>query len=240
MKSRMRLRVSLALAALALTAASVAEPLPEWSARYALQTRGVTVASALLQNRHETNGSTLTLRVEGGGVSGFLGELGRAELFSVDTGDGSRPLSFMVHANPPFTAATTLSYDWGAAQLIARHGDRLPETLALDDTLADPMAFLVRLLEARRAGIAAPTLLRVPYADGVKEYRIQALGEENLDTVLGQRQTEKYELARSGGGNKVRITVWLSPEDDWLPVLGVRSRKQVEKARVQLEALSHP
>lgn len=232
---------------LLLAVPAAAAPLPELSARYALSTRGITVARAELLSRHTAAGYELTARVEGGGLSGLFGELGRADLTGADlTGAGrvggrdSRPLSFVVHARAPFTAASALLYDWAAQRLDARHGETAV-SYPLDDALADPLAFLARLVEARRAGRPAPPRLRVPYASGIAEYRIEALGSEDLATALGPRHTEKYELSRADGGSgRVRIAVWLSPSDDWLPVLGVRSRKQKERARAEIESVSRP
>lgn len=225
-----------------LAAPAGAAPLPALTARYALIAHGLTVARAELQSRPSAAGYELHARVEGGGLTGLFGELGRAGLTGAEMpGEaGSRPLSFIVHSQPPFTSATTLLYDWPAGRLHARHGDAASE-LALEAGLVDPLAFFAQLLEARRSGRPAPQRLRVPYASGIVEYRLDALGRETLPTVLGARDTEKYELSRAdGGAGRVRITLWLSPADDWLPVLAVRSRKHKERARAELEAVTRP
>ena len=77
----------------------------------------------------------------------------------------------------------------------------------------------------------------MPYASGIVEYRLDSLGRETVPTALGARDAEKYELSRpDGGSGRVRITLWLSPADDWLPVLAVRSRKHKERARAEIES----
>lgn len=236
------LRLSLALLTLLLAASAGAAPLPALTARYALSAHGLTVARAELQSRPTPAGYELMARVEGGGLTGLFGELGRADLSAaaVPGRPDSRPLSFIVHSKPPFTSATTLLYDWPAGRLHARYDEKSTE-LALAADLIDPLAFFAQLLEARRAGRPAPSQLRVPYAYGIVEYRLDSLGRETVSTALGARDTEKYELSRpDGGSGRVRITLWLSPADDWLPVLAVRSRKHKERARAEIEAVSRP
>lgn len=233
---------ALLLLGLAFAGPAASAPLPALTARYALVAHGLTVARAELQSRPNAAGYELHARVEGGGLTGLFGELGRADLTgaAVPGSPDSRPLSFLVHSKPPFTSATTLLYDWPAGRLHARHGDSASE-LPLEAGLADPLAFFAQLLEARRSGRPAPQRLRVPYASGIVEYRLDSLGLETVPTALGTRDTEKYELSRpDGGSGRVRITLWLSPADDWLPVLAVRSRKHKERARAEIETLSRP
>lgn len=236
------LRPAALLLGLALASPAPAAPLPALTARYALIAHGLTVARAELLSRPTPAGYELHARVEGGGLTGLFGELGRAELTgaAVPGRPDSRPLSFLVHSKPPFTSATTLLYDWPAGRLHARHGESASD-LPLEADLADPLAFFVGLLEARRSGRPAPPRLRVPYASGIVEYRLDSLGRETVPTALGARDAEKYELSRpDGGSGRVRITLWLSPADDWLPVLAVRSRKHKERARAEIESLSRP
>ncbi len=91
---------------------------------------------------------------------------------------------------------------------------------ALSAGMQDRATVPMQLAGIGRAGgqFGADIVLPVAEEKGVGELRFTVLGEERIDTALGQLDTWRLASLPAPGSYRPRLDVWLAPARQWYPV----------------------
>ncbi len=107
-----------------------------------------------------------------------------------------------------------LTFDWEAMK-VTNNVEKKPWKMAIENGYQDKVSFQIQL---QHDLIAGKENLSYPIADGghVKEYSFEVLGEERLETPLGEVDTLKIKRSRKDSD---RVTyAWMAPDYQYLLV----------------------
>jgi hypothetical protein len=205
-------------AAFALLAATVqAAPPGEWEAAYIVRQGSIEGGEAVQSYRAADGQYRLTLDVTPGGVVAlFTQETFHDESTGTIDKRGWRPQRY-VHrrAGGRKQRDYEFLFDWQAGQTREREGDRPPAMLR-PGTL-DELTYVEALRRALAQGSTSMALPVLYGSDGeIRDYKLDALGEEQITTPAGTFKTIKVQRTQAGG--KYAVTLWCAPALDYFPV----------------------
>jgi len=141
------------------------------------------------------------------------------------TPEGLRPDLFTERRGE--TPEEGLKFDWSARQVEFRRGDSV-RSAPLTDSTVDWLSMIFQLAHSPPSGEAMP--LRVFTQRRMYEYRLQVLGEEEIDLPFGRART--IHLRHTGAKPEETVDVWLGVDQYYLPV---KLRYPVARNRLVVE-----
>lgn len=194
-----------------------AGPPADWQAAYTVRQGGIEGGEAVQTYQAKDGRYRLTLDVTPGGVVAlFTQETFHDESEGMVGNRGWQPQRYVhIRRGGRKQRDYEFLFDWKAGRVSERQGDLPPAALspgALDELTY--VEALRRALASGATGLAAPVLYG---SDGeIREYRLEAQGEEEVSTPAGSFKTIKVQRTQTGG--KYTVTLWCAPVLDYLPV----------------------
>lgn len=207
----------LAAALLMLAGAAQAAPPSEWQAAYTVR-QGSIEGGEAVQSYKAANGQyRLTLDVTPGGVVAlFTQETFHDESSGTVGKQGWQPQRYLhKRVGGRKQRDYDFAFDWRAGQTREREGDRPPAVLQ-PGTL-DELTYVEALRRTLANGGTTMTAPVLYGSDGeIRDYKLDALGEEQITTPAGTFKTIKVQRTQAGG--KYAVTLWCAPALDYFPV----------------------
>jgi hypothetical protein len=231
------LRLALAGAFALLAGAVQAAPPAKWQAVYSVRQGSIDGGEAA-QTYEAANGHyKLTLDVTPGGVVAmFTQETFHDESSGTVGKQGWQPERYLHRrVGGRKQRDYDFAFDWKVGQLRELQGDVKPAALpagALDELTY--VEALRRTLAAGGTGMTAPVMYG---SDGeIREYRLVAQGEEQIDTPAGTFKTIKVQRTQPDG--KYAQTLWCAPALDYFPVRIDRFKRGRSQGTLLLKSYS--
>lgn len=178
----------------------------EYSARYS----GFPIKAA--HSLRRTNNG-YELRIE---ASNFLGKITEEEQFHLDQQGAIMPDGYRHHRSIlRNTRKESMAVDHEGMTISS---SRKGEQTELDFRAGQlgPLSHQLELARDLKAGVAELSYA-VIIRGGIRDYRYQRLGEEDMETALGTLRVVKLERVRDNSDRETKI--WLAPELNYQPVL---------------------
>ncbi len=199
------------------TAASVeTAPLPTpYEASYKASYNGLPVTNVRTLSR---DGDRYRLVNE---AKNFLGSIREQEVFRIDTTHGIDPVRYAYERSILGSKRReTAVFETDKGQVTTVYKEET-ERMPLREPLYAPLSYQIAMRRDLMSGREELTYPVVRRGD-IKAYRYLIIGEEQLETPMGELQTLK--LQRDRDSDERETFLWVAPELDYLPV----KLKQVE------------
>ncbi len=210
-------------APLALPAASADGGPAEFSAKFAIEWKGITAGYSTFElTRTGANAFTYRSRQTARGIFrlAFPDAINQASNFSLVDGE-VRPLSY--HAAEDEHGAdkrVDLKFDWQARRVTGVSQSK-PVDLPLQSGTQEGMSVQIELMRELSDG-RSPQGFWLIDNDEIKEYKYVREGMQMLDTAIGKLETVRYRSEHAGSPRVTRL--WLAQSLGYLPVRAERSR----------------
>ncbi len=195
--------------------APVFRPQP-FEAQFALEVRGFTVGETIWRLQWVSDGLIYEARTEAIGIAAMLGSrrvVERSEWKRI--GDDLRPARYRYERSDRSDKNTAVVFDWDNGVVQNTRRGQTSRMSVPNDTL-DKLGYILMLREDLRAGMRS---FRYHIADGknrMKVYDFKVVGEERMDTALGQ--VEVLKLVRDRDDDDRETTIWVAPSLEFMPV----------------------
>ena len=216
--------------ALLIAPLSLAQSLTEFSAYYVASTNGISGEAErhLIHQAEDRYRLNVSLEAKVAGVQ--IGDLEQASEF-LWTEQGIRPLQYDYQVSGVSSDIETVSFNWDAGIALSADEDE-SWTIALEDQVLDQMSYQQALALAVAENPEAEEH-RLKLVDGpiVEEHRFRMLGEEIIDTPLGQLRCIKLERVREENSGRA-TTIWLAA--DWEHLLAKIEQRNPSGMQIEL------
>jgi hypothetical protein len=204
--------VAAGLLALGLAPAAAAAPPPHVEITFTIRMGGMRIGEGREVLEHDGKRYHLVSESKPRGLASlFVNEIRRESRGTV-TRRGLRPDSFEETGRRGGTRSATFDWPARALTLVDHTGSR---NVALPRGTLDQASFAYAL--AFRPGAGGSFTVHVTDGSGVKQYDYRELGEETLDTPLGEIRARRFERVRAPDERR-GFEFWLAPDRHWLPV----------------------
>ena len=207
-------RLLLLITALFVTTAVPAGGLPPaFKAHYVVKKGPFELGSSVRELRYHANGELEYLtRSDTGGFIGLLFEEHIRETTRLrQNGERVMPLEYRYQRDGRRDRTITQQFDWQAGQVTSQVNDAV-YSYALQDGAIDQSAYLVNLMTDLANG-KREFNYRVASRKELRTYDVQHLGDERLNTVLGELDTVIIQRKA-----KETTTLWCAADLHFLPV----------------------
>ena len=210
----MMMRILLLLAGLALAAEMpAAGPPPAFKAHYVVKKGPFELGRSMRELRHGENGELEYLSRSD--TSGFIGVLFEEHISETtrlkQNGERVMPLEYRYERDGRRDRVITQQFDWEAGEVTSQVNEAV-YTYPLQDGAIDQSAYQVNLMIDLANGVRDFDY-RVASRQEMRTYDVQVLGDERLDTVLGELDT----VVIQRNANET-TTLWCAADLHYLPV----------------------
>ena len=226
----MRLFLICALACAFSSPAWAADKLTEFSAYYDASTNGISgnAERHLIKLDKERYRLNISLEAKVAGVE--IGDLEQAsELLYVDS--RIQPENYSYQVSGLSSDVESVSFNWDAGVALSADGDQ-SWTVALNDSTLDELSYQLALA----IDVASANQEYYDYetvdGDTLGQLRFRTLGDEIIDTPLGQLRCIKLERVREEGSNRATL-IWLAK--DWGHLLAKIEQTSSSGLRIKLD-----
>lgn len=224
----MRRLLLLALAAVALPLQAL--ELKPFSASYTADWKQVPVSGTAERQLKALEGGRWELAFS---ASMLVAHLTESSVFSVES-DSLRPWRYHYERGGlGRTKDVEQSFDWQAKQVTGHYQDK-PLQLPLNRGLLDKSTYQLALQEDVAAGRQSMTY-QVLDGDDIETYDFRVLGEEMVDTRVGQVAAIKVERVRDPTQSKRQTILWFAKHWDYLLVRLHQVEKDGKEYQIMLE-----